>query len=205
MKVTPCDGLPEVLVIEPRVFGDPRGHFLETYQAERYGDHGVPNGFVQDNISISTRGVLRGLHYQVGQPQGKLVCVLQGEVFDVAVDIRRGSPTFGRWVGMTLSSENYAQVYIPEGFAHGFCVLSETAVFHYKCTDYYAPKEERGIRWDDPTLAIEWPIAMPVLSGKDEAFPCLRDMPEEDLPVFGRAERKAGEREGVSWHGSALG
>jgi dTDP-4-dehydrorhamnose 3,5-epimerase len=182
VQVTACGGLPEVVIIEPKVFGDPRGYFLETYQAARYKEHGVPADFVQDNISCSRKGVLRGLHYQLGRPQGKLVWAIQGEIFDVAVDVRKGSPTFGTWTGMVLSSDNHLQVYVPEGFAHGFCVLSETAIVGYKCTDYYAPQEERGIRWDDPNLAISWPISSPLLSDKDGSYPYLGDMPDEDLP-----------------------
>lgn len=184
MKCSPSPILPEVLIVELDVHGDRRGYFVETYRAEVYAQHGIPTNFVQDNLSFSQQGVLRGLHYQLGRPQGKLVWVLQGEVFDVAVDIRRGAPTFGRWAGMTLSSEDYRQVYIPQGFAHGFCVLSETALFAYKCTDYYVPEQERGIRWDDPSLAIDWPVAEPIVSDKDRAYPTLEDVPEGDLPVL---------------------
>ena len=184
MKITPHSVLPEILVIEPDVFRDDRGHFLETYQDRRYSDLGLPARFVQDNISHSKKGVLRGLHYQLGKPQGKLVWVMQGEVFDVAVDIRRGSPNFGHWVGEKLSSENCRQIYIPEGFAHGFCVISEVAVFAYKCTDYYAPEGERGIRWDDPSLGIEWPISEPIISDKDRGYDILENVSPEDLPTF---------------------
>ena len=187
MNISPHSALREILIIEPHLFQDGRGHFLESYHRQRYQGHGLPERFVQDNISFSKKGVLRGLHYQLGVPQGKLVCVVQGEVFDVAVDIRRGSPTFGQWVGMTLSSSDYKQVYIPEGFAHGFCALSETALFTYKCTDYYAPQEERGIRWDDPSLGIVWPISNPILSDKDRAYPTLCDVAANDLPVFSAA------------------
>jgi len=176
--------LPGVLLIEPRVFNDHRGHFLESYHRERYRLQGVPEVFVQDNISHSKRHVLRGLHYQLGCPQGKLVMAIAGEIFDVAVDIRRGSPTFGQWAGAILSSENYRQIYIPEGFAHGFCVLSETATVFYKCTTYYAPAEERTIRWDDPALNIHWPITAPILSGKDGSAPILGAMSEEELPRY---------------------
>jgi dTDP-4-dehydrorhamnose 3,5-epimerase len=176
--------IPEILIIEPDVFRDDRGYFLESYHRQRYQGHGIPGRFAQDNISFSKQGVLRGLHYQLGVPQGKLVSVFQGEVFDVAVDIRRGSPTFGQWVSLTLSSESCRQVYIPEGFAHGFCVLSETALFAYKCTDYYAPREERGIRWDDAFLGIRWPIPNPILSDKDKAYPALRDLDANDLPLL---------------------
>ncbi|MBE9580331.1 MAG: dTDP-4-dehydrorhamnose 3,5-epimerase [Proteobacteria bacterium] len=184
MKVTSSPALPEVIIIEPDVYRDERGHFLETYQAGRYFQYEIPSSFVQDNLSFSGRGVLRGLHYQIGKPQAKLVWVVQGEAFDVAVDIRRGSPTFGKWVGITLSSEKYRQVYIPEGFAHGFCVTGEYVILAYKCTDCYAPKEERGIRWDDPSLAIEWPVATPILSDKDGAYPTLKEIPPEELPAF---------------------
>ncbi len=183
MKFTPFPTLPDVTLIEPDVHQDGRGFFKETYQAERYGQHGVPSTFVQDNLSYSAcSGLLRGLHYQLGHPQGKLISVVQGEVFDVAVDIRRGSSTFGKWVGAILSSENHHQLYIPEGFAHGFCVTSERAVCLYKCTDYYAPAEERGIRWDDPLLKITWPVSNPLLSEKDQLYPTLDTISEDDLP-----------------------
>jgi len=184
MKVEPTS-LPEVLLIEPRVFGDDRGHFLETYHAQRYGGSNLSARFVQDNLSHSCRGVVRGLHYQWGHPQGKLVMVVQGEIFDVAVDIRRGSPTFGRWVGITLSARDYQQLYIPEGFAHGFCVTSDSATVCYKCTDFYSPQEDRGIRWDDPTLAIPWPAVDPILSSKDLMLPALIEVPANHLPTFG--------------------
>lgn len=149
--------LPGVLILEPRVFGDHRGFFLETYHRARYQQAGVAETFVQDNHSRSRRGVLRGLHYQLVQPQGKLVAVTRGTVFDVAVDIRRGSPTFGRWVGVTLDDDNHRQFYVPPGFAHGFCVLSDEADFVYKCTDYYHPDSEHGIAWNDPAIGIAWP------------------------------------------------
>lgn len=184
MICDPHPRIPDILVIEPDVFRDARGYFLESFNQQRYQKHGIPERFVQDNISFSRLGVLRGLHYQLGVPQGKLVWVVQGEVFDVAVDIRKGSPTFGRWVGLTLSSDDFKQVYIPEGFAHGFCVTSETAFFAYKCTEYYSPQQERGIRWDDPSLGIEWPISNPLLSRKDSQFPRLDTIHAEDLPVF---------------------
>ena len=185
MKFTPFPILPEVILIEPDVHQDGRGFFKETYQADRYEQHGVPSKFVQDNLSYSARsGVLRGLHYQLGHPQGKLVSVVQGEAFDVAVDIRRGSSTFGRWVGAILSSGNHQQLYIPEGFAHGFCVTSKTAVCLYKCTDYYAPAEERGIRWDDPLLKITWPVSNPLLSEKDQLYPTLDSISKADLPAL---------------------
>ena len=185
MKFTPLPTLPEVILIEPDLYQDARGSFSETYQAERYGRHGVPSTFVQDNLSYSAcRGVLRGLHYQLGRPQGKLVWVVQGEVFDVAVDIRRGSSTFGKWVGVSLSSEKCHQLYIPEGFAHGFCVTSETAVCLYKCTDYYAPTEERGIRWNDPFLKITWPVSDLLLSERDRVYPTLHAIQDVELPEF---------------------
>lgn len=183
MKASRTENL-DLVMLEPRVFTDNRGHFLELFQAERYLEYGIPERFVQDNFSYSTKGVLRGLHYQLGRPQGKLVGVLQGLVFDVAVDIRTGSPTFGRYTGIVLSSENYRQVYIPEGFAHGFCVLSDSATVLYKCTDYYIPREERGIRWDDPFLNIPWPVPTPVLSEKDGTYPFLEDMAADQLPRF---------------------
>lgn len=182
MKVTKLS-IPDLLLIEPDVFEDARGFFVETYHSERYSSYGMPEKFVQDNHSKSLKGTLRGLHYQLGCPQGKLVRVTQGEIFDVAVDIRRKSPTFGQWVGVTLSGENKQQLYIPEGFAHGFCVLSETAEFLYKCTDFYSPKDERGIIWNDPDLAIDWPIKEPLISEKDGLYPKLSEM-DENLPIF---------------------
>jgi dTDP-4-dehydrorhamnose 3,5-epimerase len=183
VKVTPTN-IPDVRIIEPRVFKDDRGYFFETFHAERFGEQSLPHEFVQDNVSFSARNVIRGLHYQLGQPQGKLVMALSGEIFDVAVDIRRDSPTFGRWAGIILSAENARQLYIPEGFAHGFCVLSETARVYYKCTDLYAPKEERGIVWNDPSLQIAWPVASPILSDKDRAYPYLAEVEETDLPSY---------------------
>ncbi|HSX70533.1 MAG TPA: dTDP-4-dehydrorhamnose 3,5-epimerase [Pseudomonas sp.] len=169
--------LPEVLILEPKVFGDERGFFYESFNARAFAEAtGVQRDFVQDNHSRSQRGVLRGLHYQIQQPQGKLVRVSQGEVLDVAVDIRRSSPNFGRWVGVRLSAENKRQLWVPEGFAHGFVVLSEYAEFLYKTTDYYAPAFERSIRWDDPELAIDWQFdGIPQLSAKDQAAVVLRD------------------------------
>lgn len=176
--------LPGVLIIEPKVHGDARGFFIETWHAQRYAEYGLPERFVQDNHSRSSRGVLRGLHYQLQQPQGKLVRVTRGEVFDVAVDIRRGSPSFGRWVGVHLSGDNHRQFYVPPGFAHGFCALSETADFLYKCTDYYHPASERGVLWNDPDIGIEWPPVEVRLSDKDAANRRLRDL-DADLPVYG--------------------
>jgi dTDP-4-dehydrorhamnose 3,5-epimerase len=181
MKVSELD-IPGVLLIEPRVFRDPRGVFLETWNAERYRAAGIKREFVQDNVSISKRGVIRGLHYQHPNPQGKLVTVLQGKVFDVAVDVRRGSPTFGRWAGCELSSDDARQLFIPEGFAHGFAVLSDTAVFAYKCSDRYVQESEGTILWNDPEIGIPWPVENPVLSEKDLSSVLLREMPAERLP-----------------------
>jgi len=165
------------VIIEPRVFGDERGFFLETFQAVRYEQEaGIDLPFVQDNHSRSARGVLRGLHFQKTKPQGKLVRVVRGEVYDVAVDIRKGSPTFGEWECVTLSEDNKKQLWVPPGFAHGFVVLSATADFEYKCTDYYDPSDEGCILWSDPDLDIPWPIANPVLSTKDESAKRLVDL-----------------------------
>jgi dTDP-4-dehydrorhamnose 3,5-epimerase len=170
--------LPGVLVVEPRVFADDRGFFFESYQVERYAGAGIARPFVQDNFSRSVRGTLRGLHFQEPKAQGKLVQVMRGSVYDVVVDVRRGSPTFARWIGFELSGETPKQVWIPPGFAHGFCVTSDSADFHYKCTAPYAPEAERSIRWDDPALAIAWPVAHPpLLSAKDAAAPLLADAP----------------------------
>ena len=174
--------LPGVLIVEPKVFPDARGFFVETYQRERYQAMGLTAEFVQDNLSFSTRGVLRGVHCQNPHSQGKLVQVLQGEVWDVAVDIRRSSPYFGKWTAVTLSSETRNQFYVPPGFAHGFCVLSETALFAYKCTDYYHPAAEVGFRWDDPEVGIAWPLKAPILSEKDEQLQLLREIPPARLP-----------------------
>jgi dTDP-4-dehydrorhamnose 3,5-epimerase len=185
VKVT-ATALPEVLLVEPTIFGDARGYFFEAYSAKRYADAGIAATFVQDNVSLSQRGVLRGLHFQHPHGQGKLVGVLRGEVFDVAVDVRRGSPRFGRWVGECLSSDSKRQLYIPPGFAHGFLVTSEEALFAYKCTEYYHPETERTIRWDDARIGIRWPIDGPVLSLKDNVAVTLDAMPAELLPVFGR-------------------
>lgn len=181
MRATPLDH-PEVLLIEPDVFPDPRGFFMETFHAVKYAEHGLPAVFLQDNHSRSSRGVLRGLHYQLNNPQGKLVRVVSGEVFDVAVDIRRGSPWFGKWVGAILSEENHRQMYVPPGFAHGFCTLSEHADFLYKCTDLYAPGDEYGIAWDDPEIAIEWPEMDYLISDKDLANPLLTE--SNHLPEY---------------------
>lgn len=177
-------GLSGVVLIKPGVFGDVRGFFMETWHHMRYQEVGLPADFVQDNLSFSTQGILRGLHYQYPHAQGKLVSVLQGEVFDVAVDIRRGSPTFGRWFGTLLSSDNKRQLYVPEGFAHGFCVTSATALFAYKCTDYYHPEHEKGVLWNDVALGIAWPVAAPSLSDKDRCCPRLQNIPDSALPVY---------------------
>ena len=174
--------LPGVLIVEPRVFGDDRGFFMEVYHAERFAEGGIGDPFVQDNHSRSTRGVLRGLHYQQPNPQGKLVRAVNGTIFDVAVDIRRGSPSFGRWVGVELSAENKRQLWVPAGFAHGFCVTSESADVVYKCTALYEPANDRGIRWNDPEIGIAWPPVESLISTKDTAAPMLRDA--AILPVF---------------------
>jgi dTDP-4-dehydrorhamnose 3,5-epimerase len=170
MQIQKTD-IPDVLIIEPKVFGDDRGFFYESFNERRFAElTGTSPRFVQDNHSRSARNVLRGLHYQIRQPQGKLVRVTAGVVFDVAVDMRRSSPTFGRWVGVTLSAENKRQLWIPEGFAHGFVVTSESAEFLYKTTDYWAPEYERAVRWDDPAIGIDWPLqGAPLLSAKDQA------------------------------------
>jgi dTDP-4-dehydrorhamnose 3,5-epimerase len=176
--------LPGCVVIEPRVFGDDRGFFYESFNMDRLAEHGVTPTFVQGNVSKSSRGVLRGLHYQWPKPQGKFVTVLQGEVWDVAVDIRAGSPTFGRWTGVVLNEENRRHFWIPEGFAHGFVVLSETALFSYLCTATYDPSADAAIRWDDPSLAIDWPVSSPLLSAKDSAAPLLAEVAADRLPRF---------------------
>lgn len=169
--------IPEVLLIEPRTHSDTRGYLFESWSRERYASVGVPRDFVQDNVSLSLRGTLRGLHFQWPHAQGKLVHVLRGEIYDVAVDIRLDSATFGRWIGCSLSDENRHQLYLPPGFAHGFQVVSEEALVAYKCTEYYHAEAEGTIAWDDPTLAIEWPIGRPMLSDKDRAGVRLRDLP----------------------------
>lgn len=182
MKITPTR-IPEVLLIEPDVFGDSRGFFMESWHKQKFAEQGLDAVFVQDNHSHSTRGVLRGLHYQLQQPQGKLVRVVAGSVFDVAVDIRRGSPTFAQWVGAELSADNRHQFYVPPGFAHGFCVLSETADVLYKCTAYYAPQDEHGIMWSDPAIGIDWPGSGFVISEKDAANGLLENLTDV-LPVY---------------------
>ena len=176
--------LPGAIITQPKVFGDARGFFFETWNQQRYAGAGLPDAFVQDNLSFSRRGVLRGLHFQNPNAQGKLVYVLQGEVFDVAVDIRLGSPTFGQSVSVVLTAENKRQFYIPPGFAHGFCVTSETALFAYKCSDIYNPKAEGSVLWNDPDLGIDWPVTDPELSAKDAEGIRLADYPRERLPRF---------------------
>jgi len=185
MKVVETS-LPGALVLEPRVFGDARGVFFESYNKARFQEAGITGEFVQTNVSRSARGVLRGLHCQWPHPQGKLVSVLEGEVYDVAVDIRRGSPDFGKWVGVMLSAENKRPFWIPEGFAHGFCVVSEFATFSYQCTALYDGPADAGVRWNDADIGIDWPIASPLLSEKDEKTPFLKDIPAERLPEFVR-------------------
>jgi dTDP-4-dehydrorhamnose 3,5-epimerase len=174
--------IPEVLIIEPKVFGDQRGFFYESFKADRYASHGINGPFVQDNISRSTRGVLRGLHLQNPKAQGKLVTVLRGNVRDVAVDVRRGSPTFGQHVTVELCEENRRQFWVPRGFAHGFVVLSETAEFFYKCDEFYSPVDEITVRWNDPAIGIDWGIQSPLLSPRDAAAPLLSDV--QALPVY---------------------
>lgn len=183
MKVIQTD-LPGCVVFEPRVFSDDRGFFFETFNHDKLREHGLQPGFVQGNTSSSRQGVLRGLHYQWPNPQGKYVSVVEGEVWDVAVDIRRGSPHFGRWTAVLLSAENKRHFWIPEGFAHGFVTLSEQAVFTYLCTATYDPLADASLRWDDPRLAIDWPVASPSLSPKDAAAPLLDAVADDRLPLF---------------------
>ena len=176
--------LPGCILVEPAVFGDARGSFFENWNAAKFAEAGIHASFVQANVSTSARGVLRGLHYQWPNPQGKLVQVLEGEVWDVAVDIRRGSPHFGRWTAAVLSAANRRQFWIPEGFAHGFVVLSEQAIFSYLCTALYDREADAGLRWNDGQLAIDWPVSEPSLSEKDAKAPFLADIAPERLPVF---------------------
>lgn len=176
--------LPGVCILKPRVFRDSRGFFAETYHAAEFKDLGITDSFVQDNHSQSGKATLRGLHYQLRRPQAKLCRVVRGEVLDVAVDIRRGSPTFGRAVTAQLSAENMQQIYVPAGFAHGFIVLSDEAEFLYKCSDFYDPGGEYGVLWSDPGLGIDWSLSSPILSEKDRRYPKLADIPEELLPVY---------------------
>jgi dTDP-4-dehydrorhamnose 3,5-epimerase len=183
MKATPTS-LPEVLLVEPDVFGDARGYFVETWSRERYRAIGIECDFVQDNLSRSSRGVVRGMHLQNPFPQDKLVSVLLGEVFDVVVDVRVGSPRFGQWVGVTLSGDNKHQLFIPAGFAHGFCVTSEDVLFAYKCSDRYHPETELGFVWSDPDVGIAWPVAGTALSKKDAAYPRLAEIPPDRLTRY---------------------
>ncbi len=184
MKVSRGKILADVILIQPRIFDDRRGYFLETYQLARYVENGIKETFVQDNLSFSYKGVLRGLHYQLPRMQAKLVHVLEGEIFDVVVDIRVGSPTFGRWESFSLSGRNKRQLFVPGGFAHGFCVLSNAAYVMYKCTNYYYPEDDGGIIWSDPDLKIKWPIESPILSEKDSKYGKLREIPKTRLPSY---------------------
>ena len=183
MNVIPAK-IPGVLIIEPVIHGDSRGFFMETYSRDRYKEAGLPGAFVQDNLSLSAKGILRGLHLQHPKGQGKLCSVLEGEVFDVAVDVRAGSPTFGQCDSVVLSSENKRQFYIPPGFAHGFCVLSDRALFSYKCTELYSAADEFGVAWDDADIGIAWPVDEPILSEKDRANLPLKDIPVDRLPTY---------------------
>ncbi|MCU0613600.1 MAG: dTDP-4-dehydrorhamnose 3,5-epimerase [Desulfobacterales bacterium] len=178
INTTSIEGL---LILEPDVFRDERGFFLETFHEQKYEELGIESNFVQDNLSLSSKGILRGLHFQYQKPQAKLVQVLLGEVYDVAVDIRQGSTTFGKYFGIMLSQDNLYQMFIPEGFAHGYCVVSETALFAYKCSEFYSPAYEGGLLWSDPDIGIEWPISDPLLSQKDSRLPCLSAFPKDWL------------------------
>ena len=183
MKVIATD-IPDVLIVEPKLFGDQRGFFMETYQLERYAANGISRPFIQDNLSRSAYGVIRGLHLQNPSTQGKLVSVMRGRVLDVAVDVRVGSPTFGQHAAVELNEENRRQLWVPRGFAHGFAVLSDTADFFYKCDNAYSPKDEIAVRWDDPAIGIKWGIDSPSLSPRDAAAPCLADV--KNLPIYGQ-------------------
>jgi len=183
MNITPTT-IEGVLIIEPNVFEDNRGFFMETYNQNRYIKAGINRAFVQDNLSYSVKGTIRGLHYQTRYPQAKLVQVITGEIFDVAVDIRIDSPTFGQWIGFHLSDRNKRQLFIPEGFAHGFCVLSKTAYLSYKCSDFYQADDEGGILWSDPEIGIEWPVENPIISEKDNNHPNLSELSDDRLPVI---------------------
>jgi dTDP-4-dehydrorhamnose 3,5-epimerase len=176
--------LPGVVIIEVDIFTDTRGFFFEAYHQKKYADIGLDQVFVQDNLSHSRLGTLRGLHYQLKHAQAKLIYVVSGEIFDVAVDVRRGSPTFGQWTGVYLSQENRQQIFVPRGFAHGFCVLSNTADIVYKCTDLYVPDDEHGVYYADPQIGIQWPEKTPILSEKDSKYPNLNEIPEVHLPVY---------------------
>ncbi|MBW1989142.1 MAG: dTDP-4-dehydrorhamnose 3,5-epimerase [Deltaproteobacteria bacterium] len=180
IKIAPAD-IPDVLIVETPVYTDPRGLFSEMFHAKKFAEAGFVHSFVQDNRSLSRKGVIRGLHYQRQVPQGKLVGCAYGEIFDVAVDLRRSSPTFGKWTGTTLSGENGRQMFIPEGFAHGFCALSETALVVYKCTDFFAPDDDRGIFYADPDIGVDWPVEDPVVSEKDRGLPLLSSVDPETL------------------------
>ena len=182
MRVVPT-AIPGVVIIEPKIHQDGRGFFLETYHAERYREHGIAGPFVQDNHSRSVAGTLRGLHLQLRHPQGKLIRVIEGEIFDVAVDVRRNSPMFGRWVGVKLTAESFQQFYVPPGFAHGFAVVSPIAQVEYKCTDIYDPASEVGIAWNDPALGIAWPVTDPTLSARDARHPSLANLTDK-LPIY---------------------
>ena len=192
MKVT-ATKLPGVVVVKPRAFDDDRGRFMETYQRRRYAEVGIDCEFVQDNQSLSRSGVLRGLHYQIKHPQGKLVWAVHGEVFDVAVDLRRWSKSFGQWTGVVLTQENRRQLYVPPGLAHGYCVMSRQAQVVYKCTDYYFPQHERTLLWNDPQLAIGWPTQTPIVSEKDKQGLKLADAPRFERPPEPKAARAANE------------
>lgn len=177
--------LPQVLLLEPAVHKDSRGFFMEMYSVARYCDAGISMPFVQDNISASGKNVVRGLHYQLKHPQGKLVQVLRGSVFDVVVDVRTGSPTLGQWVSFELSADNNRQVYIPPGFAHGYCTLSDNVIFHYKCTEYYHPEDEHGVLWSDQDVGVDWPVKdVAIVSAKDSGLVALREIPLQNLPVY---------------------
>ncbi|MDQ6689537.1 MAG: dTDP-4-dehydrorhamnose 3,5-epimerase [Gemmatimonadota bacterium] len=175
--------LPGVFIVTPRVFRDERGFFLESFNAATFAEAGIDARFVQDNHSRSAKGVLRGMHYQLNRPQGKLVRAVRGRIFDVAADIRRGSPTFGKWVGVTLDDNDMSALWIPAGFAHGFCALSDGVDVTYKCTEFYAPEDERGVLWNDPLLGIQWPVENPLVAAKDLSYPLLQKE-SSDLPAF---------------------
>ena len=183
MKIT-TSLIEGILIIEPKIFNDKRGFFMETYNQDRYNAFGINATFVQDNLSYSMKNTLRGLHFQIKHPQAKLIQVISGKIFDVAVDLRPGFATFGKWTGFHLSGENRRQVFIPEGFAHGFCVLSESALFHYKCSDFYAPDDESGIIWSDPDIGIKWPVENPIVSEKDKQYQKFSELIADELPSF---------------------
>lgn len=180
----PVEDFPDLVLLNRRIFADDRGAFSELFRDTLWTDAGIEAAFVQDNHSHSRRGVLRGLHYQLDHPQGKLISVVSGAIYDVAVDIRQGSPTFLNWTSVELSAENGGQLFIPEGFAHGFCVLSDAADIVYKCTDYYHGEDDRGVRWSDPDIGVDWPVKAPLVSDRDAALRSLADIPSDELPVF---------------------